>query len=336
MAVETKVRTLVYKTASFQRGRHSLQRLLGRAMEALNTIGARRQGLGGGDESPLWLLIGQHAQDDAFFFGVLMRYAPGVAGVAVVDDVAALALTVERFRAPATRAGKQRELVDGLLFFAVSGNHVVVMQSAGLRAVQLERHLQWLLHEARVLPGDNTLELADRPTRAIADLLEHAEVRDVVIGGELSTPVQGVVDETNVGDAPRGNGILEAYEAAGRASEGILGALRSLLSEEDAARLNLDRLDESNLAYTLTVRYQRKTDDNGQGFMNRLGSALRHAEGVDAKIHLDSGVIVTGNQLRLTGPVRIQTSDGVPDPGNVFEAMRLWLLARLDAGELRA
>ncbi|QBB72415.1 hypothetical protein ELE36_19710 [Pseudolysobacter antarcticus] len=44
-----------------------------------------------------------------------------------------------------SKAAKRREFLESVLYFGVLGNHMVLLQSAGLRSNNLEAHLTWLL-----------------------------------------------------------------------------------------------------------------------------------------------------------------------------------------------
>ncbi|MCR5865213.1 hypothetical protein [Aquincola sp. J276] len=107
------------------------------------------------------------------------------------------------------------------------------------------------------------------------------------------------------------------------------------MKPDEAAKLDLDALTGSNIEYTLKIRYKVETTDKGQKLMNTLGSALRNAEGLNAKVHLVGGGTIAGNQLRLAGRVRITTIDGIPDANEVFETMRTWLLQRVQSDDVQ-
>lgn len=50
------------------------------------------------------------------------------------------------------------EFLESILYFSIFGDHVVVAQSAALKVLQLEKHLNWLLHgaqEAAAPTGEN-------------------------------------------------------------------------------------------------------------------------------------------------------------------------------------
>jgi hypothetical protein len=352
MAQERKTKAVVYKNAVFvaaQPGASgpvaTLKAVLSLALARHPLIGDRRESLGPIDESPHWRLIGQFRAEADMLFGVLMTYMPGTASLFFVDDAAATSLTVEQFMAPATDDGRRRERLDGALFFAVLGNHCVLMQSASVRERHFEAHLHWLLG----LQGDGDAalpRLVDHLPRRARQAVAARGVREVEIGGALWTvseaSARGTSTSTSTdpdpnlppGLAPRPADSTPASVAP--STRPVLGALRALLAPDDAARLDLEALAGSNIEYTLKVRYRGSTHERGQQLMNTLGAVFRDAEGVEARIHLVGGGTIDGSEMRLAGTVRITTIDGVPDPNEVFEAMRAWLLEKVSAEEITA
>ncbi|MDB5820416.1 MAG: Uncharacterized protein JWQ11_4056 [Rhizobacter sp.] len=316
MAQERKTKAVVYKNAVFDTARAvTLKQALSLALARQPFIGDRRESLGPAGESPQWRLVGQYRAEADMLFGVLMTYMPGTASLFFVDDTAATSLTVEQFMAPSTDDGKRRERLDGTLFFAVLGNHCVLMQSASVRERHFEAHLHWLLG----LQGDGDLpRLVDHLPRKSRQAVEARGVREVEIGGALWTPA------------------TQAPATSAEPDTSMLGALKALLAPDDAARLDLEALAGSNIEYTLKVRYRGSTSDRGQHLMNTLGAVFRDAEGIEARIHLVGGGTIDGADMRLAGNVRISTVDGVPDPEQVFEAMRAWLLEKVSAEEIAA
>lgn len=339
MAKERKSKTLTYKHATFTHSGPVLRELLAKSLQAAPKIGGRRESLAPPDESPIWRLIGEFQIEDQFVFGVLLRYAPGTNPVFVIDDENAESLTVEQMAAPVTDDGKRRELVDAMLYFGVADNHLVMVQSSSLRSDHLEQHLQWLLHHARVLPDVNTIQLIDQPPKIIREKLAKAKVKELDIGGALTpAPIapkpqeqsgQGVTQKssevTTVGGGDIGDG-----------GAGIIEAIKRLLDPDKAAHLDFDKMAGANIEYVLKIKYRNATTDDGQNLMNTLGAALRHAESVDTKIMLQGGGHIRGDQLRLSGSVRLETYNGVPASSEVFEAIRKWLLEQLKSGDIEA
>lgn len=305
----------------------------------MQTIGERRESLAPAGESPIWRLIGEFQTEDQFVFGVLMRYARGVNPTFVVDDESAMKLTVEQMAAPVTDKGKRRELVDAMLFFGAIDNHLVMMQSSSLRSDHLEKHLQWLLHKGKAVDGLVTLQLIDQPPKAVRDKLAKREVRELDIGGAL-TPAPRAKSATN--DPKTTSAVVttlqeeSASERLGEGGEGVIAAIKRLLAPDQAAKLDFEKMAGANIEYTLKIRYKHSTTEDGQKLMNTLGSALRHADGVDTVIKLQGGGEIKGEELRMSGGIRIDTYNGVPAPFDVFEAIRSWLLEKLKSGDIEA
>lgn len=342
MATEVKTKTLLYKACAFHTGRHDLRQLVSAALAEKATVGSRRQNLAPEGESPIWQVIAQSKEDEAFVFGLMVQYTPGMVPSFLVDDEAALSLAVEHLNAPKTDDGKDRQLLEAMLFFAVMGNHLVLLQSQSLKSLQFERHLQWLLHTAGKLAGDNTIRLNDSLPRAIKERLEQTSVRGLTVDGDFvpapvapapAAPTPSAPARAVQGEVSR----LVASSVQVQSSTGspaIIEMLKSLVGQSKAAQLKLDEVDGSNIEYSLQIRYKRQTTEQGQRLMNTLGSALRHAEGVETKIQLVGGGSISGSEMKLSGPVRINTVNGVPSPDDVFEAMRTWLLDRVKSGDI--
>lgn len=341
MAKERKTKVLTYKHAQFYTTGPVLKQALAHALVQLETIGKRRESLAPAGESPIWRLVGEFQIETEFVFGVLLRYAPGTNPTFVVDDEAAVKLTVEQMSVPVTDDGKRRELVDAALFFGVFDNHLVMMQSASLRSDHLETHLQWLLHKAKSVAGDNTLQLIDQPPKAIREKLAGAKVKELDIGGAL-TPAAAINPAADAGKEPQSSGVkvvakVQEQSVSDEIDEGgagVIDAIKRLLAPDQAAKLDFQKMAGANIEYTLKIRYKGTTTDDGQRLMNTLGSALRHADGVDTKIKLHGGGEIKGERLRLSGSVRIDTYNGIPAPSEVFEVIRKWLLDKLKSGDV--
>lgn len=334
MARERKTKAVVYKRANFHVSGPVLQHALQGALDALPTVGERREGVSQGGDSHTWRVVGQFRVETHFVFGVLMRYVPGLNPAYVVDDEGARLLTVEQYAAPATEEGLRRELVEGMLFFAVTENHLAMLQTLQLRSGQLEQHLQWLLHHGRQVASDNTLRLLDQPPPEVRERLVHQSVKEINIGGDLFDPAPAVRFGGRQGGAPA-PAEERSITASHRATDPLMwGLIRQLLPQDTAARLNVDDLAGADLEYTLRVTYKRSTTQEGQRIMDSIGSAFRHAEGVDAKVLLVGGGEFKGDELRITGTVNVDSVDGIPVADNVFEELRTWLLDKVRSGAI--
>lgn len=338
MGTEKKQKHFVYKHVDFTKSGFRLQQALSATLGILRTVGNRRNSLAPENEAPIWRLIGEYHEDDAFFFGIMMQYSPGTHPQFAVDDQDALVISLQQLRVPKTADGKNQEPLDGMLFFAASDNHLVLMQGLAMRSQHLEQHLQWLLHKSGALPGDVTLRLLDQPPRKVRERLEAKDVRGIELGGDLSlaAPVEGDEDE-ELQPAPKGSKAKQ-LTVSGAAGDNLMEVLRPFLKPAEFAKLDLDKIAGANIAYNLEIRYQgRNTTADGHKFLNTLGAALRHTDTeVDTVIELVGGGKIRGSDLKLSGPCRIEHINGVPNPTHVFEEMRAWLLAKLKSGDVKA
>lgn len=324
---ERKTRTLVYKSARFLKQGKTLRSLLAEALDKAATVKERRESIARKGDSPMWRIIGLRKVEQEFVFGVLMRYMPGLNAAFVVDDEDADSLTLEQLAAPITDEGKRRELLEAMLFFGVIDNHVVLMQSSALRARHLEAHLRWFLHNSQVLEGTNTLELQDQLPKKTRERLEQRPVSKLIIGGGFSVHRSDLLGSAK-GERNESTTVSDAAE-----TPPIAAALRTLLGPARAAALGTS-LEEGGVRYTLTLTPPPRVGD-AQGIIKSFGSAFRNVEGLDTTIVLAKGGTIRGDDLRLSGDVRIETYGGIPSADEVFEVMRKWLLETVDGGEVR-
>lgn len=194
-------KAVVYKRAKFHteiKGQ-TLKTLLEAAMLKRQKLGERRQNVAS-TEDPIYHAIGStKCENPGFVFGALMTYTPDTDPLCIIDDAEAVDVVMETVSAPATDDGKRREFLASLMFFAVIGNHVVLMQSQALKSPHLERYLQWYLHSSEVLAGTNTLALIDTPSETVRKKMDQAKgVRSIKLGGELVPPSVVVPSSTAV------------------------------------------------------------------------------------------------------------------------------------------
>jgi hypothetical protein len=338
-------KTVAYKHAQFNskpKG-ESLKSLMDKAINALKTVGARRRPMSADPNAPVFHLLGStKSEKNGFLFGSLLAYSPGVDAMFLVEDAAASDVKLETLKAPKTKDGKQRELLESVMFFGILDDHLVLLQSQVLKSAQAESYFQWLLHQAKTLTGDNTVTLLDTPSASIRKKIEQAKgVRGIKFGGEVlpvsvmpkhETPSLDLEHETPK-DKMKDNVSVSALST--EATGGLMSAIKSLIKPADYAKINFDDLLGSNIELTLMLRYKTKTTEQGHKLMNSLGAALRNTEDLDTELQLIGGGTIKGTDLKLNGEIGLTSYNGQLSESEVYEAMRGWLLSKIKTQDVK-
>ncbi|WP_395026145.1 hypothetical protein [Comamonas odontotermitis] len=333
---------VTYKAVHFDKSPGAgvtLASLLTKALVQLATVGDRRRNIGSEDD-PVFHVIGTPVNEPSgVSFGTLMTYTPGTDPLFLVDDVKAQDVLLEKLPAPSTDDGKRREFLESILFFVAYKNHVALIQSQALKAVQLESYLLWMLHASKALAGDTVLRLIDTPPKAVRKKMEAGGgVKRITLGGEVVAPPLTTPTVTMPpGRVATGSQMVVSSAPVSQTSSvdldegGMVAALKKLLKPADIAKIPFEDLADSNIEMFVTLRYNRKTTEAGQKLMDSLGVALRHADDVETELTLKEGGSIKGGELRLTGTLSLQSYDGQLSHSEVFQELQKWLLARIEA-----
>lgn len=286
----------------------TLSELLWHALQKCPTIGDRRQQLGESDATSDWMVIGYFEGSAESVSCALIRYTPGTAAAALIDDVSAKQVQLSRVTAPHAGA-ERREFIEGMLLLVVSGNRVALMQSHSVREKALENHLFWLLHNAGVLATGQGVTLCDQGTTAASAAVRKSPARSVRLSGGF-TPSSDATQAASV-------------------TKGVWSAIKAVCAGD--ASLPLEQLDTSRVEVCLELRYEGRRHESQTALLDKLAAALRHADGVDISVVLDDGNKIDNDQLRTSGKINVQTEDGLPILSDAFSCMRSWLAQRLVA-----
>jgi hypothetical protein len=315
-------KSLHYKRAMYLQAAGNFQNDLKKAVLKAKTVGDRKQIVNAAEST--FLLLNSVRNRWSMTFGSLLLYSRGRNQPLVTEDDSAEELTVEQLAPPPDKAGARRDFVESLLFFGAQNNHVVLVQSSGLRARHFETYLDWLLQEkTATIDQEDRIQLADHPSkRAISEVLK-SPVRSVSVGLPLeSQSTGGRATTRRLSFEPKGLGF---------------GILSKILGADWLNKLRLDEsLDESRLKVEVNVTYTRKTDDAAQDLLNDIALQLRNQEPEDVEIVLKSGAKLKGEALKVTGQISVQTYGGLIAPDDLFPKMRDWLKTQLEEGAIDA
>lgn len=319
MARETVTKRVYCKQAVFfnPKGKPLLQAKLSESLSKLNKVGTRKETLGNDDRYVRAVIY--HRSYAGMLFGVLASYERGTHQLTVVDDDEAEMLTVDQVAPPKSLDNKRQEFLDGVCYFGVSNNHVVLVPSRSLGAKPTEQHLNWLLEHAGMLERENRVGLSDQIAQATKEKIRASHVKQIEIGAPL-------IEAHEVEAKPNAAGHkITAFEYGGLGMD----ILQQVLGDKfDNMRLS-DAVD-GNIEVTLKIRYKRTTTEKAHKVLDNIALAVRNLDEDEVKLTLAGGGTVKGSELKLSAPISIQTRDGIPNPDELFEKMREWLLQQIE------
>ncbi len=318
MSRESVTKRAYLKQAIFLNKKDSptIQAKLVQALKKLHRIGDRKEVLG---EDQMYVRsVIYHRQYANMLFGIFASYERGTHQLTVAEDDDAETLAIEQVAPPKNADNKRREFLEGICYFGLLGNHVIVVQSNALGAKQIEHHINWLLNQSKVVAEGNAVGLSDQIAAATKEKIRNAHVKEVEIGAPF---IQA--QEVAPGEREITKDAAMTYSGLG------LDMVRQLLGDRlDAMKLT-DALD-GNIEVSLRIRYKQKTTEKAHNLLDNIALAIRHLDEDQVKLNLVGGGNVIGSQLKLSTLIRVEAHDGVANPDELFERMRDWLLELLE------
>lgn len=316
---ETVTKRVYCKQAVFLNAKNKpiLQTKLSESLSKLKKVGARKEKLG--EDGRYVRAVIYHRNYAGMLFGILASYEKGTHQLTVVDDDEAEMLTVDQVAPQESDDNKRQEFLEGVCYFGVSNNHVILVPSRALGAKPTEHYLNWLLTSAGLLESENRIALSDQIAQATKEKIRASHVKEVEIGAPL---IEG--KDTNL-KSDVSNQKITAFEYGGL---GIDILKQVLGSKFDSVSLS-DAID-GNIEVTLKVKYKRATTENAHKFLDNIALAIRNIDEDEVKISLVGGGTIKGNDLKLSSPISAEAKDGIPNPDELFEKMRAWLLLQIE------
>lgn len=322
MAGNLTPKKFTYKQAKYlQKNGSTLQGDLRKALTKAKLVGERKQLITAAEST--FFFLNSVRNRWGMTFGSMLVYSRGKNQhlVTQIDD--AEELPVGQLAPPRDKTGAFTDFVESLLFFGVLDNHLVLVQSAGLRARQFEIHLNWLLQtKTKVMDEEDRVELSDQPSPQAAAAVQNSPVKKVSLGVPLQT---------------RPTTSKHSIEKASFRADGVgFDLLDRLIGGDWVKKMKLsDSLDTSRLQVEVNVTYKRAISDEGQDVLNDIALQLRHQDEDDVVIELKNGVKLTGSDIKVSGPVSVITYDGLVDPDDLYPKMKDWLKEQIELGVVR-
>lgn len=316
---QTVTKRVYCKSAVFldSKGNPSLQTKLAESLFKLKKLGTRKETLTN-DERYVRTII-YHRSYGNMLFGIMASYERGTHQLTVSDDDDAEMLTVEQVAPPETVDHKRQEFLEGVCYFGISKNHVLLVPSRALGAKPMEHHINWLLDKAGNL-SNNRVGLSDQITQVTRERIRTSHVKEVEIGAPfIDTPAAS--EETGI----KGHRVA-AFEYGGLG----IDILRHVLGQDKLDNLRLVDALDGNIEVSLKIRYKRATTEKAHKLLDNIALAVRHVDEDEVKLTLAGGGTIKGDELKLSAPITIQARDGIPNPDDLFEKIRLWLIQQIE------
>lgn len=319
MAGNLTPKKFTYKCAKyFQNNGSTLQSDLKKAVAKAKLVGERKQLITAAEHT--YFFLNSVRNRWGMTFGSMLVYSRGKNQHLVTQLDDAEELPVGQIAPPRDKTGAFTDFVESLLFFGMLDNHLVLVQSAGLRARQFEVHLNWLLQtRTKVMDDEDRIELSDQPSPQAAAAVRNSPVKRVTVGVPLQTKPA----------MPK-----QSIERASFRADGVgFDVLDQLIGGDWIKKMKLsDSLDTSRLQVEVNVTYKRTISDEGQDVLNDIALQLRHQDEEDVVIKLKNGVTLTGSDIKVSGPVSVIAYDGLVDPDDLYPKIRDWLKEQIEIG----
>ena len=319
MAREVVTKRVYLKQAVFlvKEGAPTIQEKIELALKKLNRMGDRKEVLGEDNRHVRSVIY--HRTHANMQFGIFASYERGTHQLIVSEDDEAETLAIEQVAPPKGDDDKRREFLEGVCYFGLFGNHVLIVQSNALSSKQVEAHFNWLLKKAKVVTDGNAVGLSDQIAVATKERIRNAHVKEVEIGAPF------IEAETAPQSANREAVKDTSYNFKGIGFEMVRQILGAKLDSMKLA----DALD-GNIEVSLRIRYKKKTTEKAHELLDNIALAIRNIDEDEVKLHLVGGGQVDGNQLKLSTQLRIEAFDGIPSYNELFQKMQQWLLDLLE------
>jgi hypothetical protein len=320
-------KTIWYKRATIGTTQnHTLQAALTSALKLLPASGERIRRPEGPDV-PRFELINSYDKRSNMLCGHFLNFEAGRSQLRVFGADNAPSFSLEALLPPKAKPDERSEFLEGVAYFGILDNHMLLCQSKAASSRELERYMNWLLWEAtKVLPTGTAVIIGDQPSRELAKKISKNPIKAVTFGTPLEyevlsapTSARGpTVQEVRVKPSGVGSDIIEAL---------FSGSIFDNASFQDA-------IEHDNIEIEVTVRFKNKQhiSQSGEDLLRTVAKAARHMSSEDVVIELHKAGTIRGNDLRLHTSVDVDTTDvGLLVESDLNQKMAIWLAGLIES-----
>ncbi len=257
-------------------------------------------------------LMNLYHDDSETVFGDLTQYTEGHMQALLDQQPDKPSLSVEQQPAP---TGK--EYIHSIMYWLVKDNHVFVFQSRSLSTKNLEQYLTWLLKDragAIQTTGQVILDAKFDAADVGGDL---DDIREIIVGGNTTSLKPGETEDKK----PKEVQEVEAFkEAATKRTwrEKAVEVLRAIMNNEADVQEFLGSIpDDASLQVDVHIGYKTKRRKASRAPMQH---ALRNLPEGEVTAVGKTGIL-TGNDIRLSYPVRVAMVGSLINPKDAREKL---------------
>ncbi|MBC7584164.1 MAG: hypothetical protein H7316_10490 [Tardiphaga sp.] len=257
------------------------------------------------------LLMNLSADGETYYFGDLTHYTKGYLQTLLAEEADTPSLAVEQQPPP-----KGKEFVHSMMYWLVTRNHLLMIQSRSLAAKQLEEYLTWLLKDRTTAIGPTGQVILQAKFDAAEVGGDLDDIKEIIVGGKAASA--GIEDFSDAGAASRT--IEKHQDLATRRPWGkrAWDVLRAAMNNEADVRELMESIPEgADLEVAVHIGYKAKKKISRapmQHALRNLPEGEITAVGRNGK--------QSGKDIRLSHPASVLKVGNILDPGDVVRALR--------------
>lgn len=319
MSTETRNRVLMYRRAKFlTHETRNLQQVIEAALKSCPKTGQRVLGATTSDGDNIKRVLNEHRKIGNTLGGVLYRYTPGQHQVVVAANSSAAEWPVEQVLPPTLSGSQKAEFVEGLLYFLVFENHIIVSQSAAFRIGQLEDYLSRFLRDLAKVTNENEMVLfMDVPSESIRQKgLSHVRAVRFDVPMSQSVPV------------PQSPSVKQRKEVFSK----VLNTRKFPVMEQilmafgmELPTAGLTHEDAEDVEMRVELRVGGRQPEDANALLDQVGNLFAGLEDRDYEVELKDGAKLKGSDLVVKKTASVEAIGGVPSTSSVWKEMARYL-----------
>jgi len=285
------------------------------------------------DVSGNTLIWNNHTLRKDLDLGMLHSFEKGRSQLLLATSSAVKEYQVMETPPPAPRKkGEKFEFNEGLLFFAVHKNHVIVLQSASLKISKLTDYLNWLIRKAGHYTDANKVELQD-PTPKNLRETGAPPLKSI----RITSPFN--VETEPAADASVSKKRQKKEDIKVKVGKKTWDPIRAFLESVGAKlpdHLNFDgNFNPSLVELSIELKWKgRKKDRDQTPVLDTILHSFQDVDDPPVEAVTATGSTIKGNDLRTRKEVFVDVQGKIPVYTNVYEHMQDYLAELLKSGDL--